>query len=116
MLYREYSHRYTTRAISVPIVLASVSEIKMHTYDISCPADNNIFKKQDNRELTKYSDFLVEVSGIWQYRTLVVALVLGALGTVQTGIEWLLDIIPGHHNLHHLQKIELLVSSRILHN
>ena len=31
-------------------------------------------------------------------------MVLGALGTVHAGIARWLDIIPGHHNLQHLQK------------
>ena len=41
-------------------------------------------------------------------------MVLGALGTVHAGIAWWLDIIPGHHNLQHLQKAVLLGSARIL--
>ena len=46
--------------------------------------------------------------------TLVVPVVLGALGTVHAGIARWLDIIPGHHNLQHLQKTVLLGSTRIL--
>ena len=51
---------------------------------------------------------------MWHCRTLVVPVVLGALGTVHTGIAWWLDIIPGHHNLQDLQKTVLLGSTRIL--
>ena len=47
-------------------------------------------------------------------RTQVVPVVLGALGTVHAGIARWLDIIPGHHNLQHLQKAVLLGSARIL--
>ena len=47
-------------------------------------------------------------------RTLVVSVVLGALGIVHAGIAWWLDIISGHHNLQHLQKTVLLGSTRIL--
>ena len=43
-----------------------------------------------------------------------VPVVLGALGTVHAGISRWLDIIPGHHNLQHLQKAVLLGSARIL--
>ena len=71
--------------------------------DIGCPADGNISRKQAEK-LTRYSDLRVEVSLRWQCRTLVVPVVLGALGTVHTGIARWLDIIPGHHNLQHLQK------------
>ena len=46
-------------------------------------------------------------------RTLVVPVVSGALGTVHTGIAQCLDIIPGHHNLQHLQKAVLLGSAQI---
>ena len=51
---------------------------------------------------------------MWHCRTLVVPVVLGALGTVHVGIARWLDIIPGHHNLQHLQKTVLLGSTRIL--
>ena len=51
---------------------------------------------------------------MWQCWTLVVPVVLEALGTVHAGIARWLDIIPAHHNLQHLQKAVLLGSSRIL--
>ena len=55
-------------------------------------------------KLAKYSDLRVEISRMWHCRTLVVLVVLGALGTVHAGIARWLDVIPGHHNLQHLQK------------
>ena len=81
--------------------------------DISCPADGNIGKKHAEK-LAKYSDLRVEISRMWHCRTLVVPVVLGALGTVHAGIARWLDMIPGHHNLQHLQKTVLLGSTRIL--
>ena len=72
--------------------------------------NNNIFAEK----LAKYGDLRVEVSRMWQCRTQVVPVVLGALGTVHAGIARWLDIIPGHHNLQHLQKAVLLGSARIL--
>ena len=83
--------------------------------DISCPADEDITWKQAEK-LTKYGDLWVEVSRMWQCWALVVPVVLGALGAVHAGITRWLDIIPGHHNLQHLQKLVLLGSSQILHN
>ena len=65
-------------------------------------------------ELAKYSNLQVEISRMWHCRTLVVPVVLGALGTVHAGIARWLDIIPGHYNLQHLQKTVLLGSTRIL--
>ena len=50
---------------------------------------------------------------MWHCRTLVVPVVLGALGTVHASIARRLDIIVGHHNLQHLQKTALLGSARI---
>ena len=81
--------------------------------DIICPADGNVGRKQAEK-LAKYGDLRVEVSRMWQCRTQVVPVVLGALGTVHAGIARWLDIIPGHHNLQHLQKAVLLGSARIL--
>ena len=45
---------------------------------------------------------------MWQCRTLVVPVMLGALGTVHAGIARWLEIIPGHHNLQNLRKQCLL--------
>ena len=81
--------------------------------DISCPADGNVGRKHPEK-LAKYGDLRVEVSRMWQCRTQVVPVILGALGTVHAGIARWLDIIPGHHNLQHLQKAVLLGSARIL--
>ena len=81
--------------------------------DISRPADGNIGKKHAEK-LAKYSDLRVEISRMWHCRTLVIPVVLGALGTVHAGIARWLDIIPGHHNLQHVQKTVLLGSTRIL--
>ena len=81
--------------------------------DISRPADGNIGKKHPEK-LAKYSDLRMEISRMWHCRASVVPVVLGASGTVHAGIAWWLDMIPGHHNLQHLQETELLGSTRIL--
>ena len=80
---------------------------------ISCAADGNTGKKHAEK-LAKYSNLRVEISCMWHCRTLVVSVVLGALGTVHAGIARWLDIIPDHHNLQHLKKTVLLVSTGIL--
>ena len=81
--------------------------------NISCPANGNIGKKHAEKS-AKYSNLRVEISRMWHFGTMVVPVVLGALGTVHAGIAWWLDIIPGHHNLQHLQKTVLLGFTRIL--
>ena len=81
--------------------------------DIRCPADGNVGRKHAEK-LAKYGDLRVYISRMWKCRTHVVPVVLGALGTVHAGIARWLDIIPGHHNLQHLQKAMLLGSVRIL--
>ena len=48
--------------------------------DVSCPADGNVDRKHAEK-LAKYGDVRVEVSRMWQCRTQVVPVVLGALGT-----------------------------------
>ena len=53
--------------------------------DISCPADGNIGKKHAEN-LAKYSDLQVEISHMWHCQTLVVPVVLEALGIVHAGI------------------------------
>ena len=80
--------------------------------DISCPVDGNIARKQAEK-LTKYSDLWVEVSCMWQCRTLIVPVVLGALGTVHAGCP-----VAGHYSRSSqppaLTETVLLGSTRIL--
>ena len=85
-----------------------------HLIHISCPTDGKVGRKHAAK-FARYSDVRVEISRMWQCRTRVVPVVLGALGTVHAGIARWLDIILGHHNLQHLQKEVLLGSAWILH-
>ena len=89
----------------MPIVITSILEIRRQTLVLLLisAADGNIARKHA-KKLTKYSDLWAEVSRMWPCRTLVVPMVLGALGTVHAGIAQWLDIIPSHHNLQYLQK------------
>ena len=54
--------------------------------DISCPANGNIGKKHVEK-LAKYSDLRVEIMRMWHCQTLVVPVVLGALGTVHASLH-----------------------------
>ena len=78
--------------------------------DISCPADGKIGKKHAEK-LAKYSDLRVEISRMWH----LLSNTGSSGGLVHAGIARWLDIIPGHHNLQHLQKTVLLGSTRTLH-
>ena len=60
--------------------------------DISCPADDNIAMKLAEK-LAKYN-LVVEISRMWECRTMVVPVVLGALGTVHAGIF----TVTGHYS------------------
>ena len=53
--------------------------------DISFPTDGNIGKKHAET-LVKYSDLQVEISRMWHCQTLMVPVVLGALGTEHASI------------------------------
>ena len=62
------------------ICLRSKKTMTCLLINISCPADGNIGKKHAEK-LAKYSDLRVEISRMWHCQTLVVSVVLGALGT-----------------------------------
>ena len=82
-----YNHPYTARKIGANRPNICFRDKKTNTcflIDISCPANGNVARKQAGK-LTKYSDLRVEVRRMWQRRTLVVPVLLGALGTVYAG-------------------------------
>ena len=52
--------------------------------DFAIPADNNIIKKEKEKE--KYQDLKWEVMKLWNLKTSVIPIVIGALGTISKNL------------------------------
>lgn len=81
--------------------------------EVSVPEDANIVVKEAEK-MCKYKDLEIEISRMWNAKTRVIPVVIGALGTIRKGIQDKLMMIPGKPNVMEIQKIALMGTAHIL--
>ena len=73
----------------------------------------NISAKEFEK-LSKYKDLQIEVERMWQFKTSIVPIVVGALGLVKKGTAKHLEKIFGKQNLAEIQKVVITSTAHIL--
>lgn len=81
--------------------------------DVSIPSDKNIITKEAEKVL-KYKSLLIEIQRMWNVKTIIVPIIIGATGFVSKDFKGYLSKIPGKHNPNQLQKIAILGTAHIL--
>ena len=81
--------------------------------DFAFPVDMNI-SAEEFEKLSKYKDLQIEVERMWQLKTSIALIVVGALGSVKKGTAKHLEKIPGKQNLAEIQKVVLTSTAHIL--
>ena len=81
--------------------------------DMTVPSDRNIALKEIEKK-SKYKDLEVEIQRIWQMKTIVLPVVIGALGTVKKGMVENIEKVAKGASVTEIQKICMLESARIL--
>ena len=66
---------------------------------MAIPSDYNIQKKATEK-MSKYVDLQIECQRMWNKKVEEVAIIIGATGIVEKGIESYLHKISGKHNLY----------------
>ena len=64
--------------------------------------------------MSKYKDLEIEITRMWQMKTEIIPVVIGALGVIKNGSEKFISEIPGNINLQEIQKTTLLGMVHIL--
>ena len=54
--------------------------------DVACPVDNNLILKR-NEKLDNYSELQLEIARMWDKETLIVPIIIGALGSIANDLE-----------------------------
>ena len=54
--------------------------------DVACSVDNNLILKR-NEKLGNYSELRLEIARIWDKETLIVPIIIGALGSIPNDLE-----------------------------
>ena len=81
--------------------------------DVACPVDNNLILKR-NEKLDNYSELRLEIARMWGKETLIVPIIIGALGSIPNDLEYNLKKLDISYNVETLQKSVLLGTANIL--
>ena len=80
--------------------------------DVACPVDNNLFLKR-NEKLDNYSELRLEIARMWNKETLIVPIIIEALGSIPNDLECNLKKLDISYNVETLQKSVLLGTANI---
>ena len=80
---------------------------------VAISGDRNVNKKEAEKIL-KYKDLTIEIQRMWNVRTKVIPVIIGATGTISKSFRKYVSNIPGNHEVKELQKTAILCTAHIL--
>ena len=81
--------------------------------DVVILGDRNLIKKEAEKILN-YKDLTIEIQRMWNVKTKVVPVIIGATGTISKSFRKYASNIPGNHEVKELQKTAILGTAHIL--
>jgi len=81
--------------------------------DVAISGDRNVIKKEAEKIL-KYKDLRIELQRMWNVKTKVIPVIIGATGTISNSFRKYVSNIPGNHEVKELQKTAILGTAHIL--
>ena len=95
------------------IIIKNKMENKCYLIDMSVPGDANVISKEFEKR-SKYKDLEIEIQRMWRMETVVVPVVVGALGTISKDFQNYIKYLPDNTCCKEIQKIALLGTAHIL--
>ena len=80
---------------------------------MTVPSERNTSVKEFDK-LSKYKDLEIEICKMWKMKTVVIPVVIGALGLIKRDVNKYVERIPGNVSLNEIQKIALMGTAHIL--
>jgi len=81
--------------------------------DVAISGDRNVIKKEAEKIL-KYKDLTTEIQRMWNVKTKVIPVIIGATGTISKSFRKYVSNIPGKREVKELQKAAILGTAHIL--
>jgi hypothetical protein len=81
--------------------------------DVAISGDRNVIKKEAVKIL-KYTDCNIEIHRMWNIKTNVIPVIIGATGTISKSFRKYLSKIPGKHEIKELQETAILGTAHTL--
>jgi hypothetical protein len=75
--------------------------------------EKNVAKK-DAEKILKYKDYTVKVQRMWNVKTIMIPVIIGATGTIPKSFRKYLSNVAGKHEIKELQKTAMLGTAHIL--
>ena len=66
--------------------------------DVAVSGDRNVIKK-GTEKILKYKDLTIEVQRMWNVKTKVIPVIIGATGTISKSVRKYVSSIPGNHEV-----------------
>ena len=70
--------------------------------------------KKEAEKILKYKDLTIEIHCMWNVKTKVIPVIIGATGTISKSFRKYVNNIPGDHEVKELQKTAILGTAHIL--
>ena len=80
---------------------------------VAIPGDRDVIKKEAEKIL-KYKDLTIEIQRMWNVKTRVIPVIIGATGTLSKSFRKYVSDIPGNHDVKEIQKTAILGTAHIL--
>ena len=80
---------------------------------VAISGDRNVIKKEAEKIL-KYKELRIEIQRMWNVKTKVIPVIIGATGTVSKSFRKYVSNIAGKHEVKELQKTAILGTAHIL--
>jgi len=81
--------------------------------DVAISGDRNVIKREAEK-IFKYIDLTTEIQRMWNVKTKVIPVIIGATGAVSKLFRKYVSNIPGNHEVKELQKTAMLGTAHIL--
>jgi hypothetical protein len=81
--------------------------------NVAISGDRSVTKKEAEKIL-KYKDLTIEIQRMWNVKTKVIPVIIGANGTNSKSFRQYVSNIPGNHEVKELQNIAILGTAHIL--
>ena len=70
--------------------------------------------KKEEENILKYKDLTIEIQRMWNVKTKVTPVIIGATGTISKSFRKYVSNIPGKHEVKELQKTAILGTAHTL--
>jgi hypothetical protein len=81
--------------------------------DVAISGERNVIKREAEKIL-KYKDITIEIQRMWNVKTKVIPVIIGATGTISKSSRKYASNIPGNHEVKELQETVILGTAHIL--